>query len=97
MAGGRQGDATWNTFAGIPWQVGGRMRHLVHFRRKTVAGGRQDRTPGTLSRGFRVRWKAGKDTWNAFAGFPCQVDSGMGHLAHFRGISVAGGRQGDAT
>ena len=39
----------------------------------------------------RGRWKAGKDTWNAFAGFPCQVDSGMGHLAHFRGISVPGG------
>ena len=24
----------------------------------------------------RGRWKAGKDTWNTFAGFPCQVDGG---------------------
>ena len=34
------GKATWNAFAGIPCQVDGKKRHLVHFRRKTVPGGR---------------------------------------------------------
>ena len=29
--------------------------------------------PGTLSQGFRVRWAAGRDTWHAFVGKPCQV------------------------
>ena len=40
------------------WQVGGRMRHLVHFRGKTVAGGRLERTPGTLLQGNCARWEA---------------------------------------
>ena len=122
------GKATWNAFAGIPCQVGGRKghlehfrwktvaggrqrktpgtlsrgfrgrwkaekRHLEHFRWKTVAGGRQRKTPGTLSRGFRARWEAGRDTWNAFAGIPCQVGSRKGHLERFRRNTVAGGRR----
>ena len=62
------------------------------MRGTAVPGGRQERTPDTLSRGFRARWAAGrchltrfrgdsvpggqqgKDTWNAVAGIPCQVD-----------------------
>ena len=75
------GKATWNAFAGIPWQVDSGMRHLERFSGDTVAGGRQDGTPGTLLQGFRARWTARRDTWNAFAGIPCQVGSGMGHLA----------------
>ena len=75
VAGGRRGDATWNTFAGIPWQVGGRKRHLERFCRISVPGGKRDETPGTLSQDFRARWEAGKDTWNTFAGKPCQVGS----------------------
>ena len=74
VAGGRRRRGTWNTFAGKPWQVEGRERHLEHFRGKTVAGGRQRKTPGTLSRGFRARWEAEKDTCHAFAGIPCQVE-----------------------
>ena len=93
MPGGRQGDATWNAFAEIPCQVGGRKGHLEHFRRNSVAGGQQEKTPGTLSRGFRARWEAGKDTWNAFAGIPWQVGGGKGHLEHFCGNSVPGGQQ----
>ena len=31
-------------------------------------------TPGTLLQGFRARWAGRKDTWNAFAGIPCQVN-----------------------
>ena len=85
--------ATWNAFAGIPWQVGGGKGYLEHFRGDSVPGGRQDGTPGTLSRGYRGRWAAGKATWNAFAGIPCQVGSGKGHLERFRGDSVAGGRR----
>ena len=84
---------TWNTFAGKPWQVDGGKRHLEHFRGKTVAGGRQERTPGTLLQGFRGRWEAGSDTWNAFAGIPWQVDGRKGHLEHFRGNSVPGGQR----
>ena len=87
------GRDTWNTFEGKPWQVDGRKGHLEHFCRDSVAGGRQEVTPGTLSREFRGRWTAGKDTWNTFAGIPCQVGSGMGHLEHFRRDSVAGGRR----
>ena len=68
--------------------------HLERFRGDSVPGGRQRRTPDTLLRGFRARWTAGRDTWNAFAGFPCQVGSGMRHLEHFRRISVPGGKQG---
>ena len=100
------GKDTWNTFAGKPCQVSGREGHLEqpcqvsgreghleHSRRKTVPGGKQERTPGTLSRGFRARWTAGKATWNAFAGFPCQVGGKRCYLEHFRRNSVAGGRQ----
>ena len=46
------------------------------MRGTAVAGGRQDGTPGTLLRGNRARWKARSDTWNAFAGIPCQVGGG---------------------
>ena len=56
------GKDTWNTFAGFPSQVEGGKRHLEHFRRDSVAGGRREETPGTLSQGFRGRWTAGKDT-----------------------------------
>ena len=63
---------TWNAFAGIPWQVGSRKRHLEHFRGVSVPGGKRGKTPGTLSREFRARWEAKKDTWNTFAGIPCQ-------------------------
>ena len=41
-----------------------------------MPGGKQEGTPGTLSRGFRARWEAGSDTWNAFAEIPWQVDGG---------------------
>ena len=41
--------------------------------RETVAGGQREMPLGTLSQGFRVRWEAGRDTWHAFAGKPCQV------------------------
>ena len=87
------GKATWNAFAGIPCQVDSGKRHLEHFCRNTVAGGRQEKLPGTLSREFRARWKAGSDTWNTFAGKPWQVDSAMGHLERFCRKTVAGGRQ----
>ena len=49
--------------------------------------------PGTLLQENRGRWTAGKATWNAFAGIPCQVDSGERHLVHFCGNTVPGGRQ----
>ena len=91
------GQATWNAFAGIPWQVVGKKGYLERFRGDTVAGGRQERLPGTLLRGFRGRWTAGWDTWNAFAGIPCQVGSGMRHLEHFRRKTVAGGQHRRAT
>ena len=87
------GKNTWNAFAGKPWQVGGGKGDLERFCGNSVAGGRQERLPGTLSRGFRARWTAEKDTWNAFAGIPCQVDGKEGHLERFCGDSVAGGRQ----
>ena len=87
------GKDTWNTFAGKPWQVEGRERHLERFRGKTVAGGRRERTPGTLLREFRGRWAAGKATWNDFAGIPWQVGGGKGYLERFSGDTVAGGRQ----
>ena len=128
VSGGQQRRATWNTFAGIPWQVGGGKGYLEHFRGNSVPGGRQRRTPGTLSREYRARWAAGRcyltrfrgnsvaggrrertpgtlsqenrgrwtagrDTWNAFAGIPCQVGSGMRHLEHFRRKTVAGGQR----
>ena len=88
------GKNTWNAFAGKPWQVGGEKRHLEHFRGDSVPGGRRRRTPGTLSREFRGRWEAGKDTWNAFTGIPWQVDGGEmppGTLSQgFRGRWEAG-------
>ena len=87
------GSDTWNDFAGIPWQVDGGKRHLEHFRGNTVAGGQREETPGTLLQGFRGRWTAGRDTWNTFAGIPCQVGSGKGHLTRFCGDSVAGGKR----
>ena len=43
------------------------VSHLTRFRGISVPGGRRGKTPGTLLQGFRARWKAGKDTWNAFA------------------------------
>ena len=88
------GKAIWNAFAGIPCQVDGRKGHLTRFCGNSVPGGRQERTPDTLSRGFRARWTAGWDTWNTFAGKPWQVDSAMGHLEHFCRDSVPGGRRG---
>ena len=77
------------------WTAG--KGHLTRFRGDSVPGGRQEVPPGTLLRGFRARWTAGSDTWNAFAGIPWQVEGGKGHLAHFRGISVAGGRREGVT
>ena len=88
----KAGRDTWNALAGIPCQVEGGKRHLERFCGNTVPGGRQEETPGTLSREFRARWKAGKATWNAFAGIPCQVDSGKRHLEHFCRNTVPGGR-----
>ena len=70
------GKDTWHTFAGIPCQVGGGKGHLERFHGDSVAGGRRERLPGTLSRGYRGRWEAGRDTWNAFAGIPWQVGRG---------------------
>ena len=58
-----------------------------------MPGGRQERLPGTLSRGFRARWTAGKATWNAFAGKPCQVGSGKRHLTRFCRDSVPSGQR----
>ncbi len=94
VSGGQQRRATWNTFAGIPWQVGDKRCYLPRFCGNTVAGGQQgdatwhafagipwqvrggEMLPGTLLRGFRARWAAGR----------C-------HLEHFCGDSVPGGRQ----
>ena len=56
MAGGKRGDATWNTFAGIPCQVEGKKCHLERFCEDSVPGGRQEVTPGTLSQENRARW-----------------------------------------
>ena len=62
------GKATWNAFAGIPWQVGGKKGDLERFRGDTVAGGQRDETPGTLSREFRGRWAAGRCHLERFRG-----------------------------
>ena len=51
---------TWNTFTGKPWQVDGRKSYLERFRGNSVPGGRREVTPGTLSREYRARWKAGR-------------------------------------
>ena len=74
------GKAIWNAFAGIPCQVDGRKGHLTRFRGDSVPGGRRDGTPGTLSQENRGRWTARWDTWNTFAGIPCQVEGGERHL-----------------
>ena len=87
------GKATWNAFAGIPWQVVGKKGYLERFRGDTVAGGRRERLPGTLLRENRARWAARGATWHAFAGIPWQVGGGKGYLEHFRGNTVAGGRR----
>ena len=87
------GKDIWNTFAGKPCQVDSGKGHLTCFRGETVAGGRQGKTSGTLLQEFRDRWAAEKATWNAFAGIPCQVDGGKGHLEHFCRNSVPGGRR----
>ena len=50
----------------IPCQVGGGKRHLEHFRRNNVPGGRQRRTPDTLLREYRGRWKTGKGRLERF-------------------------------
>ena len=54
-------------------------------------------SPGTLLQEYRGRWTAEKDTCHAFAGIPCQVDGREGHLEHFRGDSVPGGRRRSGT
>ena len=69
--------------ARFPWQVDSGKGHLEHFCRNSVPGGRQEETPGTLLQENRARWTAGKDTWNTFAGKPCQVDGKKRHLEHF--------------
>ena len=71
--------------------------HLERFSGDSVAGGQRERLPGTILRGYRGRWAAGKATWNDFAGIPWQVDGGKGYLERFRENSVAGERRGDAT
>ena len=73
------------------WKAG--RCHLEHFRGETVAGGRQGKTPGTLLRENRARWTARRDTWNTFAGKPCQVDGKKRHLEHFCRNSVPGGQR----
>ena len=60
--------ATWNTLAGIPCQVGSEKCYLEHFHGNSVPGGRQEVTPGTLSREFRVRWEAGRCHLTHFRG-----------------------------
>ena len=84
---------TWHAFAGKPWQVGGGKGHLERFHGDSVPGGRREETPDTLLRDFRARWTAGKDTWNTFAGKPCQVDGKEGHLERFCRETVPGRRQ----
>ena len=72
---------TAKTSAGMLWLVDGmkvlpdEVSRLERFRGGSVAGGRREETPGTLSRGNRGRWEAEKDTWNTFAGIPWQVGS----------------------
>ena len=55
--------------------MGSKRCYLTRFRGNSVAGGQREGTPGTLLQDFRARWEAGKDTWNTFAGKPCQVGS----------------------
>ena len=57
VAGGRQRDATWNTFAGIPWQVDDKKCYLTRFCGNSVAGGRQgDATWNTFA---GIPWQVG--------------------------------------
>ena len=42
-----------------------------------------------MMRGTAVPWEAKKDTWNAFAGIPCQVEGRKGHLTRFCRETVA--------
>ena len=49
--------------------------------------------PQKNQQGRCARWTAGKATWNAFAGIPCQGDGRKSYLERFRGNSVPGGRQ----
>ena len=93
VSGGQQRRATWNTFAGIPCQVGDKRCYLTRFCGNSVPGGQREETPGTLSQEFRVRWAAGRDTWNTFAGIPCQVGDKRCYLPRFRGNSVPGGQR----
>ena len=58
-----------------------------------MPGGRRKETPDTLLREFRGRWKAGWDTWNAFAGKLCQVGGKRCYLTRFRRETVPGGRR----
>ena len=67
--------------------------HLERFCRISVPGGKQGKTPGTLSEENRARWEAGKDTWHTFAGIPCQVGGGKRHLERFCRNSVPGGQR----
>ena len=76
VSGGQQRRATWNTFAGIPCQVGDKRCYLPRFCGNSVPGGRREETPDTLLQEFHARWTTGKATWNAFAGIPWQVDGG---------------------
>ena len=73
------------------WATG--KGHLERFCGDSVPGGRQEVTPGTLSQENRARWTAERDTWNAFAEKPCQVEGGERHLERFCRDSVPGGRQ----
>ena len=55
VASGRQGDATWNAFAGIPCQVDDKRCYLELFHRKTVAGGKRgDATWNTFA---KIPWQ----------------------------------------
>ena len=87
------GKDTWNAFAEKPCQVDSKRCYLTRFRGDSVPGGRQEETPGTLSRGFRARWTARRDTWNTFTGKPWQGDGRKSYLERFRGDSVPGGQR----
>ena len=87
------GKDTWNAFAEKPCQVDSKRCYLTRFRGDSVPGGRQEETPGTLSRGFRARWTARRDTWNTFTGKPWQGDGRKSYLERFRGNSVPGGQR----
>ena len=54
--------------ARFPWQVDSGKGHLTCFRGKTVSGGQHEMLPGTLSWGYRARWKAGRCHLEHFRG-----------------------------